>query len=149
MAFQQGPNGNDAESSNFSSLCLTFSLSENKVDFIRGRQNTTPPSTFPRTSTHTALTPLPGVCRGAGRNVTAITNPVVSVSGTTAATQLTFRLKAHTHAHTSVHTQAHTRAHTHTQTHHISRTFHLKRRQHCSLPFDFMLSPERVHVVGF
>lgn len=54
------------------------------------------------TSTHAVpkLTPSPGVSRGAGRNVTAITNPVVFVSGTTAATQLTFHLKAHTHAHT-------------------------------------------------
>lgn len=84
------------------------------------------------------------MCKGAGRNDTAITNPVVSVSRTTAATQLTFYLKARTHQHT--HKQTHT--HRHTDTSHISSTFPLKRRQRCSLPFHFMLSPIRVHVAG-
>lgn len=60
------------------------------------------------TTTHAvhALTTPPGVCRGAGRNVTVITNLVVFVCGTTAASQLTFHLKAHTHSH--LHTHTHT-----------------------------------------
>lgn len=61
---------------------------------------TSHPAHPPTQHTNTLL-PLPGMCRREGRNVTVITNPVVSVSGTTAATQLTFRLKAHTHTHTS------------------------------------------------
>lgn len=131
---QEGPNRIILEATNFY-FFLSLLLTSEKQTLYR---DITPLSAHPPTWHTHALTPLPGVCRGAGRNVTAITDPVVSVFGTTAATQLTFHLKAHTHAHT--YTQ------THTQMHHTSRRFHLRSVQST---IYFMLSLDRVHVVGF
>lgn len=77
--------------------------------------------------------------RGAGRNVTAITNPVVCVSGTTAATQLTFCLKAHTHAHAS--------RHTHIDTAHI-KNISFEEEAALQSPIRLYVISKRVHVAG-
>lgn len=108
-----------------------FYPSENKSRLSIG---TTPPSS-PTIHPHSHT--ISWSVQGAGRNVTAITNPVVSVSGTTAATQLTFRMKAHTHTTT-------TPPHRRTAQQHISGTSHLKRKSQSALPLDFILFPERV-----
>lgn len=81
-----------------------------KLDFVQGHHASLSSQLIYPHTTHSHS--IAQMCRGVGRNVTAITNPVVFVCGTTAATQLTFHLKAHTHSHTIIFTHKHTsRAH--------------------------------------
>lgn len=91
--------------------CVTEAAAEPPVSFhlTSQRKKTThqdaatlPPSTHAARASYLTL---PGVCRSEVRNVTALTNPVVS--GTTAATQLTFPLKVHTHTLRSRRTRTH------------------------------------------